>query len=83
MLTSWRTTALGVAGAICVAAAFVYTALGGDPAALDLSGAGMPEWLRVLGEMLLALGLVASRDHQVSSANIAAAKFTRGPGGGQ
>lgn len=67
MLTSWRTTALGVAGAICVAAAFVYTALGGDPAALDLSGAGMPEWLRVLGEMLLALGLVASRDHQVSS----------------
>lgn len=71
LITSWRTSALGVAGAICVAAALVYTALGGDLGSLDLSGAGVQtpvaDLVRTLGEVLIGLGLVASRDHGVSS----------------
>ena len=76
LVTSWRTSALGVAGAICVAAAFVYTALGGDLGALDLSGAGVPtpvsDVVRTIGEILIALGLVGARDHAVTSGAMAA-----------
>lgn len=63
--TSWRTTALGVTGAVLIAAGMLYTALGGDPGSLQQAPA--PEWLDKLGMILVALGFVPARDHVVSS----------------
>lgn len=57
---SWRTTALGILGAVAVLATAAVAQLDSDPATV-------PAWGEAIGVALVALGLSAARDHAVSS----------------
>lgn len=59
---SWRTTAAGIAGAVATLIGLVLVPI------LDEDPATQANWAEAIPIALVALGLGAARDHQVSSA---------------